>query len=39
MFMNFKGAFSSRNARKEDKHAFWSLIMNFESIIDITNKV
>jgi len=37
--MDFQGAFSSINERKEEKHVFWGLIKSFESIIDITKKV
>ena len=37
--MDFDGVFNSINERKEDKHAFWSLIMNSESPIDIIKKV
>ena len=39
MFIDFKGAFSSINERKEEKHAFASLIKNFELIIDVTKEV
>ena len=37
--MDFIGVFSSIYERKEEKHVFWSLIMSFESLMDIIKKV
>jgi len=37
--LDFNGLLNSINERKEDKHAFWSLIMILEAIVDITKKV
>jgi len=36
MLIDFSGACSSINGRKEDKDAFWELIGKFGIIIDIT---